>query len=89
MHTPDGDLCVGCFQKWTALASKGGVLFPLLTLGFTAPLFVLLNPMIAFGAMMGFVAIGASISKSMVPGRRIQFIDEGQPELPKATTVRD
>lgn len=89
MHIPDGDLCVGCFQEWTKVAGKNGVLFPLITLAVTLPLFVLLNPMLAFLAMMGFVAAGVSVTKSLVPGRRIKFIEEGRPVLPIATTIRD
>lgn len=84
MHIPDGDLCVGCFKGWTKLSSKGGVVLPLLTLAVTFPLFVVLNPMIAFGVMMGFVAIGVSVTKSLVPGRRVKYIEAGRPQLPEA-----
>lgn len=84
IHIPDGELCVGCFQEWTKLASKGNVLLPIVVLAIAFPLF-LLNPFLAIGGVFGLGFLGAQVSKSRVGGRRKRFIEMGHPELPHAT----
>ena len=85
MHTPDGELCVGCFALWTKEAGKGSVILPLLTFALFLPLVILLNLILAGGLMIGFVVIGVSVQRSFIPGKRKNFIAAGQPQLPKAT----